>query len=77
MDFKDRFSFIYIEVPDFDRYYLNHYRKDLKLSLIYSDNDHINEFDRWEMKSLLKECGIAIIESEFIFGIQRFWCKTN
>lgn len=77
MKFKDFFSYIYIELPDFDRYYLNHYRKDLNMPIIYSDDDHISEFDRKELKALLKECNIEIMHSEFIFGVQKFWCKVN
>lgn len=77
MDFKGYFQNIYIEVPDFERHYLNQYRKDLDLSLIYSDDDHITEFDRNEMSALLSDCGIEILESEFRHGVQRFWCKSS
>lgn len=75
-EFKKWFDYIYIEVPDFDRYHLNHYRKDLNLKLIYSDNDHVTEFDRYELKQLLDECNISILEAYYITGIQRVWCKT-
>jgi hypothetical protein len=64
-------------VPDFDRYYLNHYRKDFKLPIIYSDDDHISEFDREEIKQLLRDCNIELIESEFIYGVQKFWCRVK
>jgi hypothetical protein len=76
-DFKNYFKRIYIEVPDFDWTYLNHYRRDFNVSLIYSDQDHISEFDRDELKSLLHECNIEIIKEEFKFGVQRYWCKVN
>jgi len=75
--FKDYFKFIYIEVPDFDKSYLNYYRKDLKLKLIYSDNDHVSEFDRDELKSLLRICHIDVIKEEYRFGVQKLWCSTN
>jgi SAM-dependent methyltransferase len=76
LDFKDYFKQIYIELPDFDRYYLNHYRKDLNLNLIYSDDDHISEFDRNELRTLLNECNIKILKEEYEFGVQKLWCKV-
>jgi SAM-dependent methyltransferase len=76
LSFKNYFSRIYIEVPDFDRNYLNHYRKDFNMSLIYSDDDHISEFDRDEMRSLLAECGIEISKQEYRYGVQKLWCKV-
>jgi SAM-dependent methyltransferase len=76
LNFKDFFKTIYIELPDFDRYYLNHYRKYVGNKLIYSDNDHITEFDRHELKQLLKECNLEIFEEEYIFGVQKLWCRV-
>jgi len=76
MKFKDFFGHVYIELPDFDRYYLNHYRKDLQMPIIYSDDDHITEFDRRELKMLLAECGLEVLHSEFIYGVQKYWCKV-
>jgi SAM-dependent methyltransferase len=77
LKFKDFFTRIYIEVPDFDRSYLNHYRKDLNLNLIYSDDDHISEFDRDELHILLNECNIEVFNAEYKFGVQKLWCKVN
>lgn len=77
IEFKGHFKKIYIELPDFDKHYLNHYRKDLKMDLIYSDNDHINEFDRHDLKSLLKDCNIKVEEEEFRFGVQKLWCSVS
>lgn len=75
-DFKGFFKRIYIEIPDFDKSYLNHYRKDFKLKLVYSDNDHIYEFDRYELKSILKECNIKILKEDYKYGLQKLWCKV-
>ncbi len=75
--FKNRFDFIYIELPDFEKTYLNVYRKDLKLDLNYTDDDHISEFDRDDMLALLKNCEVKVVESEYRYGIQRYWCSTN
>ena len=77
MNFKSYFKHIYIELPDFDRYYLNHYRKDFNLKLIYTDDDHISEFDRDELKILLNECQIEIIKEEYKYGVQKLWCKVS
>jgi SAM-dependent methyltransferase len=73
--FKDSFDKIYIEVPDFDRNYLNHYRKELDLKLLYSDDDHISEFDRDELKEILKSCNMEIICDEYRYGVMKLWCK--
>lgn len=75
--FKHFFQYLYIELPDFDKTYLNHYRKDLNLRLIYTDDDHVSEFDRYELASLLEECNIEILEAKYIFGIQQLWCRVK
>lgn len=73
--FKDNFNLIYIELPDFERNYLNLYRKELGLKLIYSDDDHISEFDRDELKTLLNNTGLEIINEEYRYGLIKLWCK--
>lgn len=75
LQFKSYFKYIFIEIPDFDKNYLNHYRKDLGMSLIYSDPDHVSEFDRYEAEQILNDCNLQIIHSEYRFGIQKLWCK--
>lgn len=76
LKFKPQFEHIYIELPDFERYYLNNYRKDLSMRLIYSDGDHVSEFDRDELKTILNECGITVEKAEYRHGMQRLWCRT-
>lgn len=73
--FKDRFESIYIELPDFERNYLNSYRKDLGVKLLYSDDDHISEFDRDELKTLLNTCKLEVIKEEYRYGLIKLWCK--
>jgi len=73
--YKSYFDFFYIEVPDIDESYLNHYRHKEKLELIYTDHDHIWEFDRDSFKQLLDESGLVIIDSEYRYGLQKYWCK--
>jgi SAM-dependent methyltransferase len=77
LQFRDYFKSVYIELPDFERSYLNQYRQQLNLDLIYSDGDHISEFDRDELKTLLKECGMEITKEEYRFGMIRIWCTTG
>lgn len=77
MKFKDFFKYVYIEVPNFKKYCLNLFMKYLNTTIIYTDDDHISEFDRREIKTLLQECNIQILYSEFIYGVQKFWCKVN
>lgn len=74
---KKHFKYVYIEVPDFDKTYLNHYRKDIGEKLIYTDNDHVIEFGREDLHQLLMECKINIVASEYRFGIQRLWCEIK
>lgn len=74
--FKDHFRWMYIEVPDFDKTYLNLYRKDLGNALVYTDDDHVTEFDREDLAAILHRVGIEIVEAEYRFGIQRLWCRV-
>ncbi|HRG51202.1 MAG TPA: class I SAM-dependent methyltransferase [Bacteroidia bacterium] len=76
LDFKPFVQYMFIELPDFDKTYLNHYRKDFNCELIYSDPDHIFEFDRIELINLIKDCELEILSSEYRFGVQRYWLKT-
>ncbi len=75
--FKGFFRKIYIELPDFDKSYLNQYRKDLGVDLIYTDNDHVSEFDRHELVALLERCGVEVLDREYRFGMQRLWCVVR
>lgn len=75
--FKGFFKSIYIEVPDFEATYLNQYRLRIGNELLYTDIDHISEFDRDEITSLINESGLEIIDSELRFGVQRFFCKVS
>jgi SAM-dependent methyltransferase len=73
--FAPHFNWFYIELPDFDKSYLNHYRLDLGSSLVYSDDDHVSEFDRVELQTLLKRAGLEVVDAEYRFGLQRLWCR--
>ena len=71
---KKFFRYIYIEVPDFERSHLNVYRQELGSKLIYSDIDHIWEFDRTSLKEVIQKTGLEIIEEEYRLGVQKYWC---
>lgn len=75
--FSRHFKYIYIELPDFDKSYLNQYRLDMGRNLIYTDDDHISEFDRYELRDLIKQCDLDIIDEQHIFGVQRIWCEVK
>ena len=64
----------YIELPDLDASYLNHYRHIAGAKLQYTDNDHIWEFDREALREVIESAGWRIIDSEFRYGVQKHWC---
>lgn len=66
---------IFIELPDYDKTYLNHYRTLLNSELNYTDADHVWEFSREEMLTLIKDVGLKVTDSEFRFGVMKFWCE--
>lgn len=74
---KKNFSKIYIEVPDFDKTYMNRVREDLKLRLKYSDDDHVFEFDREDLHQLLQKCKLSIDKEEYRFGVMKIWCTQK
>lgn len=74
--FKHHFRFIYVEVPDFDKTIFNRIRQKLGAALLYSDADHVNEFDRDEMLTLLERAGLDIESADYRYGIQRYWCRV-
>jgi SAM-dependent methyltransferase len=70
--FADRF---YVEVPDFDTSHLNYFRKHFGLDLVYTDADHVSEFDRYELKEMFKLNNYYIEHEEYISGVMKFWLK--
>ena len=72
--FKSHFKWIYIELPDLEASDLNLYRIKLNSNFQYTDDDHVVEYDRKELLKLLEECDLQVIESEYRFGVQKYWC---
>jgi 2-polyprenyl-3-methyl-5-hydroxy-6-metoxy-1,4-benzoquinol methylase len=73
---KKFFSYVYIEVPDLDRSHLNVYRTKVSSKLMYSDADHIWEFGRNDVQKLIIESDLVILDMEFMFGAQKYWCRV-
>lgn len=70
---RDWFERIYIEVPDFDWTELNNLRLARKRRLVQMDDDHIAEFDRDELEQIFASLGLEVLDSEFRFGLMRYW----
>lgn len=70
-------KFLYVEVPDFESNYLNEFRRILGTDLIYSDADHVIEFDRDDLRSLLEENGFNVISGEFRGSVIKYWCESR
>lgn len=70
-------NFFYIEVPDFETNHLNLYRKVVGTDLIYTDADHVSEFDRKELEHLIAQANLHILEKNFSFGVMQYWLKSN
>lgn len=75
--YKPYFKKTYIEIPDFDSTHLNRYRLDSQSSLIYTDADHVFEFDRDEIKDMIEKSGMIVYKSEYRYGLQKYWCHNN
>lgn len=67
-------SRIYIEVPDFEATHLNLFREAVHSNLNYTDDDHVSEFDRAELKQLVEAAGLIVTAEEYRYGLIKFWC---
>ncbi|HXG85358.1 MAG TPA: class I SAM-dependent methyltransferase [Pyrinomonadaceae bacterium] len=65
----------YIEVPDIQATHLNVYRKMVGTDLTYNDADHVSEFDREELEAIIRNANLKIMDSEFKWGVMKFWCE--
>ena len=75
--FAPFFREVYIELPDFEADFFGHYRSALGCALNYTDADHVSEFDREELLHIITAAGLTVVDSEFRFGLQRFWCVSS
>ncbi|MFN8296424.1 MAG: class I SAM-dependent methyltransferase [Chitinophagales bacterium] len=70
-------DFFYVEVPDFNSSHLNLLRKHLDTDLIYTDNDHVTEFDRKEIQTIFKDLNLNILDTEYIEGVMKYWLRKK
>ena len=70
-------SFVYVEVPDVESQMSNEFRRLLGRPLIFSDLDHIWEFDRQEITELLEGAGLIVLETDHRLGMLRLWCSSS
>ena len=73
--FKPFFKKIFIEVPDFDFSYTNHYRKDQNRTLIFTDKNYVNEFNRQEILNEVKKACLIVTDFQCRYGQIRLWCN--
>ncbi|HVF82784.1 MAG TPA: class I SAM-dependent methyltransferase [Sphingomicrobium sp.] len=71
------FERIYFEVPDFEWSNNNLLREKRGRSLIYTDNDHVSEFDRDELEELFAAAGLSVSDAEFRGGVMRYWLTPD
>ena len=76
-DVAELCSFVYVEVPDFESQTSNEFRRLLGRPLIFSDLDHIWEFDRREITELLEGAGLMVLETDHRLGMLRLWCSSS
>ena len=76
-DVAELCSFVYVEVPDFESQTSNAFRQLLGRPLIFSDLDHIWEFDRREITELLEGAGLMVLETDHRLGMLRLWCSSS
>lgn len=74
---KNRFTKIYIEIPDNDSDQTNHTRNQLKIDTLYNDADHISEFTRNTFENLLQNNKLQIIKKDYKFGVMKYWVKNK
>ncbi len=73
--FTSKFKYIYTEVPDLGSTILSTFRNDLKLSLQYTDTDHVIEFSRDGIEKIISNAKLKIIACEYKLGVLRYWCE--
>lgn len=70
-------KYFYVEVPDHEATHLNAFREKTGTDLVYTDADHIHEFDRNGLIEILNTAGFEILDSEYLGGVIKFWCKSK
>lgn len=68
---------LYVEVPNFEATATNLYRSALGRPLLFSDLDHVHEYDRAEMGAMLVDAGFVMRRMDHRLGMLRFWCEVQ
>ncbi|MBI2258848.1 MAG: methyltransferase domain-containing protein [Flavobacteriia bacterium] len=76
-EFKIFFNYIFIDLPDYESSFSNKFRLKVGSKLNYTDIDHVSEFDRLELIEILTFCGLEVLDVEYKFGFQKYWCKVK
>lgn len=76
-DIRGYANYFYIEVPDFEASHLNVFRQYVKTDLVYTDADHVSEFDRRELQDLMNNTDLEVLKAEFNYGVMKLWCKKR
>ena len=63
---------IYIEVPDFECNILNRVRKEYNIEPSYTDDDHVFEFQRNDLKKIFIKNNFKIVSEDYNQGVMRF-----
>ena len=70
-------KFVYVEVPDFESLASNEFRRLLGRPLVFTDLDHVREFDRRELAELLEGAGLTVLDTDHRLGMLRMWCSSS
>lgn len=72
IDLKKITKNIYIEVPDFECNILNKIRKEYNIEPSYTDDDHVFEFERSDLKKIFIKNDLKIVDEDYNQGVMRF-----
>lgn len=72
------FGYLYVEVPDYlDSDQLAMAKRVLSSGPLWTDDDHVWEFTRQSIRSLIISTSWSILDEEYFGGVSRFWCANS
>jgi SAM-dependent methyltransferase len=72
IDLKKITKNIYIEVPDFECNVLNKVKKEYNIEPSYTDDDHVFEFERNDLKKIFIKNNLKIVNENYNHSVMRF-----
>ena len=72
IDLKKITKNIYIEVPDFECNILNKVKKEFNIEPSYTDDDHVFEFERNDLKKIFIKNNLRIVNEDYNNAVMRF-----